>query len=136
MLTSFCYLGRNITAADDYCTEFVGNIRKERWTWVQLLWVLGMEEVDTRTSGILYLIVVQSIQLFVSEMWVATPCIDKIRGGGLGVTTRSRGVSHRRNLSNDSMEAIIIPCWWRLCGGVVGGTVNVYLQGRKHYFSI
>ena len=30
MLTSFCYLGRILTATDNYWTEFVGNIRNEQ----------------------------------------------------------------------------------------------------------
>ena len=42
----FKYLGRVLTAPDDYCPEVVENLRKARRRWAWMLRILGQEGVD------------------------------------------------------------------------------------------
>ena len=73
LVTSFHYLGYTLTATGNYCPYDVGNLRKARWTLVQLSQVLGREGVDVRKPGNFYLEVLQGILLFGSDTWVVTP---------------------------------------------------------------
>ena len=58
-ITSFKYLGQIIMAADDDWPAVVRNLRKSRREWARLTRVLGREGIYARTSGQIYLVVVQ-----------------------------------------------------------------------------
>ena len=51
MVTYFKYLGRLLTASDDYWPEVLGNLWKSRKSWSQLLRILGREGSSIRVSG-------------------------------------------------------------------------------------
>ena len=63
----FCYLGRILTTIDDDWLAVIGNIRKARQRWSNILHILGREGVDARTSGQFYLIVIQEIMFFLGD---------------------------------------------------------------------
>ena len=50
-VTSFIYLGRVLTAADDDWPAVVGNLRKGRKRWLRLERILGWEGAIPRVSG-------------------------------------------------------------------------------------
>ena len=77
------YLRRPLTATDDNWPVVIVNLRKDRKISFRLARILGQEGTDTRTSGRFYVVVVQAILLFRSNMWVATPRIKLIWGGVL-----------------------------------------------------
>ena len=52
---------------DDYWTSVVGNIYKDRKSWVRLSRILGMEGASTRVSGIFFNVVVQAVPIFGAE---------------------------------------------------------------------
>ena len=81
MVTSFHYLGLILTMADDYLPEVIGNFQKSRRSWSHLSRILVREGVDARTSGIFYLVIVQTVLLFDTETWVVTPHIGRLLGG-------------------------------------------------------
>ena len=66
--------------ADDHWPEVVSNLRKERQKWAQLTGMLGREGVDARTSGQIYLAVLQLVMLYRSATWVVIPLIGRILG--------------------------------------------------------
>ena len=43
-------------------------------------WVLSREGVDARTSGRIYLVVVQSVMLYGLETWVMKSCVGRVLG--------------------------------------------------------
>ena len=77
----FKYLGRVLAAEDDNWPVVVRNLRHARQKWARLSWVLSREEVDSRTLGHIYLVVVQSVLLYGSKKWVLTPRIQRVLGG-------------------------------------------------------
>ena len=68
-------------ATDNKRPEVIANIWKARKSWSRMYWILGWEDVDTRTLGNFYIAVVQSILLFGSDTWVVTPRIKRILEG-------------------------------------------------------
>ena len=79
-VTSFKYLGKIIMAEDDDWPEVVSNLRKARRKWARMTRVMRREESDARTSGQIYLVVVQSVFLFGLDTWVMTPHIGMVLG--------------------------------------------------------
>ena len=59
----------------------VRNLRLARHKWERLTRVLSREGADARTSGQIYLSVVQSIVLYGSETWVLIPRMQRVLGG-------------------------------------------------------
>ena len=66
-VNSLKYLGRVLTASDDYWTEVVGKIRKSWKSWARLMRILGQEVTSPWVSGMFSNAVVQVIILFGSE---------------------------------------------------------------------
>ena len=58
LVTSSKYLGRVLLVADNDWPEVVRNLRKARKKWARLMRVLGTDGADARTSGHIYLAVV------------------------------------------------------------------------------
>ena len=77
-VTSFKYIGRIIMVTDNDWPTAVGNLRKERPNWMRLAKVLGREGADARTSGQIYLEVVQSVIMYGSETWVMASRIGRV----------------------------------------------------------
>ena len=61
---SFKYLGRILTAGDDYWPVVEGNLGKARKSWGRLKRILSREGADKRVSGIFLKAVVQQVLLF------------------------------------------------------------------------
>ena len=80
-VTSSQYLGRVLFSEDDEWASVVSNIWRSRQKWAQLTRVLSREGGDERTSGQIYLTVVQSVMLYGSETRVVTSHIGKVLGG-------------------------------------------------------
>ena len=59
----------------------VSNLQKARRKWEQLIRVLRREGADAWTLVHIYLAVVQSVMIYGSERWVATPHIRSVLGG-------------------------------------------------------
>ena len=78
---SFNYLGRIISEADDDWPAVVRNLCRVQQKWARLTRVLSREGTDDRTLVQIYLEVVQSVMLYVSETWVITPCSGRVWGG-------------------------------------------------------
>ena len=79
-VTTFKLLVRLITMMDDNWPAVIVNQNKSWKKWYLLYMILGKEGADTRTSGHLYLSVVQAVLLFDAETWVATPRILRLLG--------------------------------------------------------
>ena len=56
----------------------VRNLHREEQKWARLSRVLVREGADARTSGIIYVVVVQAVLLYGSETWVMTPHIGRV----------------------------------------------------------
>ena len=67
-------------ADDNDWPAVVRNLQKSRRKWVRLTRILSREGADARTSGQIYLAVVQLVQLYGSETWVMTPYIGRVLG--------------------------------------------------------
>ena len=50
-------------------------LQRARSKWGQLSYLFGYEGLETRTSGVFYVTVVQPVLIFGSESWVVTPRI-------------------------------------------------------------
>ena len=72
MVTSFKYLGRVLTEADNTWPAIVGNLSKAQKIWARLARILGWEGANPRVSGIFFKAVVQAVMLFGSETWMLT----------------------------------------------------------------
>ena len=81
MITSFKYLGREISAADDDWPAVVGNLAKARSVWRRLTHILSREGVAPWVSGFFFKAVVQAVLIFGVETWVVTPRTDRVLGG-------------------------------------------------------
>ena len=79
-MTSFKYLGHLLTETDDDWTAVIINLQTAQNIWAQLSRILDREGEDLRTSGHLYLAVVQAIMLFGAETWVITLRIGRLLG--------------------------------------------------------
>ena len=80
-VTSFKYLGRVLSASDENCPAVVQNLWQAQQKWVWLSRVLIREGVDDRTSGRIYVAVVQVVLIYRLDTWVTTPRIGMVLGG-------------------------------------------------------
>ena len=80
-VTSFKYLGIVLAAEENDWPAVVRNLRRARQKWARLTQVLSREVADAKTSGQIYLVVVQSVLLYGSETWVLIPRMDRVLGG-------------------------------------------------------
>ena len=71
----FRYLGWMFLFHDNEWPSIVRNLQRARRKWVKFYRMLGQERANTRTFGRFYVVVLQSILIFVSDSWVTTPRI-------------------------------------------------------------
>ena len=91
-VSSFKYLGHPLTETDDNWPEVITILQKVRKIWSFMDIILGREVVDTWTSGIFNVTVVQDTLLFRLNRWVATPHIKRFFWGStIGWHIRSWG---------------------------------------------
>ena len=76
------YLGRLLTATNNYWPTVIANLHKDRKIWSRLARILGREVAGTWKSRHFYVVVAQAILLFRLDTWVATPLIKQIWGLG------------------------------------------------------
>ena len=81
MTTSFRYLGRVISAADNNWPEVVRNLAKARAVWKRVARILIREGARPRVSVFFFKDVVQSVLLFGAETWVVNPRMGRVLGG-------------------------------------------------------
>ena len=75
MVSSFKYLGRVLSEADDDWLEVVKNLAKVRTVWRIMSRILSMEETKPRVSVFFFKAVFQSVFVFGSETWVVPTCM-------------------------------------------------------------
>ena len=80
MVYSFKYLGQVLAVEYDDWPAVVRNLQHARQKWARLNRILSREGADARTSGHIYLAVVQSVMLYGSESWVLTLCMKRVLG--------------------------------------------------------
>ena len=81
MVTSFQYLGRVISAADNDWRAVVSNLSRARLVWKRTARILSREGAEPRLSIFFFKAVVQAVLLFGSETWAVTPCMVRVLGG-------------------------------------------------------
>ena len=81
MVTSFQYLGRVISSADDDWPAVVRNLSRSRAVWKWTTVILSREGAEPRLSVFFFKAVVQAVLLFGSETWVVTPGMVRVLGG-------------------------------------------------------
>ena len=81
MTTSFRYLGRVISAADNDWPEVVRNLAKAQAVWKRVTRILSREGARPQVSGFFFKDVVQSVLLFGAETWVVNPRMGRVLGG-------------------------------------------------------
>ena len=92
MVTSFQYLGRVISAADDDWPAVVSNLSQERVVSKSMTRILGREAAEPQVSSFFFKAVVQAVLLF-----VVTPCTGReLRGFQGQVARRIMGHLPRR----------------------------------------
>ena len=74
---NFKYFGWFLSAADDDWTVVVHTLRKAQKKWARLLRVLVRKGSDGHASGLLYVVLVQAVLMYESEMWVIYPRIRR-----------------------------------------------------------
>ena len=67
MVTSFRYLGRLISAAENDWPAVVNNLSRARGVWRSMTRILSREGAQPRVSGFFFKAVVQAVLLFGSE---------------------------------------------------------------------
>ena len=80
-VTSLKYLVHIITSLDDAWTELVGNLQNLRKRWMRLSIILIIEGAKSRVLGMFFKVVVQTVLIFWSYMWVMTPHMGRSIGG-------------------------------------------------------
>ena len=80
MVTSFKYLGRVISAADDDWPAVVQNLSWARKVWIRMSRILSREGAAPRVYSFFLKAVVQAVLLFIAETWVVTPRTGKALG--------------------------------------------------------
>ena len=80
IVTSFKYLGRLLTATDDYFIDVIVNLQKAQKSWYHLSSILGGYGEEHIIIGCFYLAMVQSVLLFSAETWVVTLQIVRLLG--------------------------------------------------------
>ena len=78
-VSSFRYLGRTVSSANDDWTAVERNLRRVRLKWGRLEKILGREGSDKRMVGGGYVVVVEAVLLFGSETWVLTLRLERSR---------------------------------------------------------
>ena len=73
MVTSFQYLGRVISGADNNWPVVVRNLSWARAVWKRTTRILIREGEETRASGFFFKAVAQAVLIFGSDTWVITP---------------------------------------------------------------
>ena len=81
MVTYFKYLGRVISAAEDYWLAVAKNLSRTRKVWIRMLRILSREGAAPRVSRLFFKAVVQAVLIFGAETWVVTPHTSKALGG-------------------------------------------------------
>ena len=79
-MSEYKYLGRVLTASDDYWSAVVANLSKAWRRWEQLSGILERGGTDPWTSGTFYKSVVQATLMFGAGTWVGTPRIGRTLG--------------------------------------------------------
>ena len=79
-VTSFRYLGRVISAADDNWLAVARKFYQARAVWRRMMRILSREEAAPWVSGLFFKAEVHAVLLFRLETWVATP----LHGQGCG----------------------------------------------------
>ena len=69
-LTAFKYLGRVMTAGDDYWHAVVGNLQRDMKIWGRLSRILSRKGADPKVSGHFFKAVTQEVLFFGAETWV------------------------------------------------------------------
>ena len=82
MVTSFRYLGRLISAAEDHWTELVRKLSQTRSVWKRMTIILIREGADPQVYTFYFKAVVKLVLLFSLEIWVVTSHIGRALGGG------------------------------------------------------
>ena len=59
----------------------VSNLRLDRQKWERMTLILSREVADARTLVQIYLAVLKSVLLYVSETWILTPRMKRVLGG-------------------------------------------------------
>ena len=80
-VSAFKYLGRLLTAIENYWLAVLSNLWKTRKSWSQLDHISCPDIMDTRKPGRFYVAIVQAILLFGLERWVVMPRIKRLLGG-------------------------------------------------------
>ena len=80
-MAAFKYLGRILTATDDNWPPVVANLSMHIKTWVRMSRIIGREGANARTSGNFFKALVQSVLLFLLEIWLVTPPRRQYAGG-------------------------------------------------------
>ena len=74
-VSSFKYLRRVLTVADDDWAVVISNLRKAQKRWAQISQIMGQEGENARVSGLINKSLVQAILIYGSETWVLMPWI-------------------------------------------------------------
>ena len=69
-VNSFNYLGRVLAAEEDDWPAVMRNLRRTKQKWAWLTQILSREGSYARTSGHIYLAVVQSLMMYRSDTWL------------------------------------------------------------------
>ena len=72
------YLIRMLPFDKSDCPTGVRNLQRERRKWVRLYWLLGWKGAENSNSDRFYLMVLQSVLIFVPYSWVITPHILQV----------------------------------------------------------
>ena len=70
LVSSFEYLGRQLTETDDDVTAIHTNIAKARTQWGKVVRILARQTSNRKTMGKFFETVVESVLLYGSETWV------------------------------------------------------------------
>ena len=81
MVTSFKYLGRVLSAADDDWTTVALNLVKVRTVWWRMPRILSREGARLRVSRFFFNYVIQSGLLFNADYWVVIPHMGRYLRG-------------------------------------------------------
>ena len=81
MVTSFQYLGRVISAADDDWPAVVSNLSQERVVSKSMTRILGREAAEPQVSSFFFKAFMQAVLIFVLDTWMFTPRMGSALGG-------------------------------------------------------
>ena len=81
MVTSFKYLGRVISATDEYWPAVVRNLARAKTVWRTMSRIFNREGPTPRVSGLFFKAVIQAVLIFGSATLVVTPRMGTALGG-------------------------------------------------------